>query len=106
MSGAAGIVLSTAPGTPGAWLKPNRSAIDTRLLTPSFTPSGANAELQDTANASARLPPHDSPLAFSSLTPSSVVEVAYPNTVVGLAAFASSAALSVTILKVEPGGWR
>ncbi len=69
---AGGSVLSAAPGTPGAWLKPKRSAVATRRGAPSFTPSGANTELQDTAKASSSVPPHSSPLALFSLTPSSV----------------------------------
>ncbi len=101
-----GRVLSTAPATPGELLKPKRSAVATSRAAPTFTPSGANTELHDTANASARLPPHDSPLAFSSFTPSSVVKVAYGNMLLARATLASSAAVSVTILKVDPGGCR
>ena len=37
--GAAGSVLSDAPARPGSWLKPNRSAIETRRAAPSSLPS-------------------------------------------------------------------
>ena len=68
----AGSVLSAAPGIPARWLKPNRSAVATSRAAPSLTPSGANTELHDTAKASSSVPPHSSPLALLSLTPSSV----------------------------------
>ena len=69
---AGGSVLSAAPGIGGWWLKPNASAMLTRAGEPTFAPSGANTELHDTANASSSVPPHSSPLALLSLTPSSV----------------------------------
>ena len=52
------------------------------------------------------MPPHDSPLAFSSRRPSRWLAVWYGKTVAGLARLASSTAVSVIILNVEPGGWR
>ena len=64
------------PGCPASWLKPKRSAIATSRGAPSLTPSGANTELHETANASSSVPPHSSPLALFSLTPSSVAWVA------------------------------
>ena len=69
---AAGSVLSAAPGMPGGWLKPKRSAVATSRAAPSLTPSGENTELHDTAKASSSVPPHSSPLALLSLTPSRV----------------------------------
>ena len=66
---------SAAPGIEGCWLKPNRSAMSTRRLAPSFAPSGANTELQDTAKAFRNVPPHASPLAFWSVKPLIVDEV-------------------------------
>ena len=62
-----GIVLSAAPGIEGGWLKPNRSAIATSRLAPSLTPSGANTELQETANAFRNVPPQTSPPALCSM---------------------------------------
>ncbi len=97
-------MLSAAPAIPGSWLKPNRSAIATSRVAPSLTPSGENTELQETANASSSVPPHSSPLALFSLTPSSVANVAYGKTVCGLAIFAASTPVVVIILNVEPGG--
>ena len=101
---AGGRVLSAAPAIPGGWLKPNRSAVATSRAAPSFTPSGANTELHDTANASTRVPPHSSPLALCSSTPSSVASVASANVLRGLATPACSTPLTVTILNVDPGG--
>src|SRR5258707_6261092 len=101
---APGSVLSAAPSMPGAWLKPKRSAVATRRGAPSLTPSGANTELHETAKASASEPPHSSPLALLSLTPSSVAYVAYGNVVAGLATCALNTPVSVTILNVDPGG--
>ena len=70
-----GNMLVTAPGTRGGALKPKRSAAASIFLRPSLAPSGANTELQECANASTSVPPHDSPLAFWSSTPSSVAAV-------------------------------
>src|SRR5438309_6290408 len=67
---AAGIVLGRAPGNGGGSLNPKRSAISTRRLAPTLTPSGAKTELHDSTNEFSREPPHDSPLAFDSGTPS------------------------------------
>ena len=69
------MLLVAAPGTGAGWLKPNRSATSTRRLAPSFTPSGAKTELQDSANDATSVPPHASPLAFSTGTPSIVASV-------------------------------
>src|SRR4051812_34791591 len=66
-----GIEFILAAGTASGWLNPNASAADTRRLAPSFAPSGANTELQDSANDVDRLPPHDSSLALRNLTPES-----------------------------------
>ncbi len=71
-SAAVGSVLSAAPSMPVGWLKPSCSALATRRVAPSLTPSGLKTELHDTAKASSRLPPQFSPLALLSLTPSSV----------------------------------
>ena len=87
-------------------LKPRRSALATSRSAPSLTPSGENTELQDTAKAVSSVPPHSSPLALLSLTPSRVAKVAYGKTVWGLARCAVSTPERVTILKVEPGGCR
>ena len=62
-----GIVLSAAPGIEVGWLKPKRSAVATSRLAPSLTPSGANTELHDTANALSSVPPQSSPPAFCSV---------------------------------------
>ena len=64
---AEGILLSAAPGIDGGWLKPKRSAIRTSRAAPTLTPSGANTELHETANAFRNVPPHASPLAFWSV---------------------------------------
>ena len=84
MLAADGIVGSAAPGIEGCWLKPNRSAMFTSRLPPSFAPSGANTELHETANAFRNVPPHASPLAFWSVKPLIVAEVSIGNTVAGL----------------------
>ena len=99
-------MLGTSPGTRRA-RRSSRSARPRRPASPrpSSTPSGANTELQEWAKLLRKLPPQDSPLAFSSSTPSIVAAVAIGNSVDGLTAPASSAAAVVTILNVEPGGW-
>ena len=86
-------------------MKPKRSAAATSRSAPSFAPSGAKTELQECANELASEPPHASPLAFSSSTPSSVVEVSTGNFAFRLTVPASSSPASVTILNIEPGGW-
>src|SRR5205807_1129405 len=67
---AGGSVLSRAPANGTGSLKPKRSAMPTSLAAPTFTPSGAKTELHDCTNASSSVPPHDSPSAFCSVTPS------------------------------------
>ena len=52
---------------------PNARAIATSRRAPSLAPSGANTELQDSAKDCLSEPPHASPWALRSLTPSSVV---------------------------------
>ena len=71
----AGSCSSPRPAMPGSRLKPKRSATSTRRLAPSCAPSGANTELHDSAKDSTSVPPHDSPLALSRSTPSSVAFV-------------------------------
>ncbi len=104
ISAAAGIVERSAPARPGSLLKPNRSAAATRRSAPSSAPIGAKTELHECANADLSEPPHASPWAFSSTTPSSVADVWTGYLLVGLATPASSAAASVTILNTDPGG--
>ena len=58
-----------------SWLKPNASAVCTSRSGPRRAPSGAKTELQECAKDSRSEPPQDSPLAFSSSTPSSVAAV-------------------------------
>ena len=101
---ARGSVLGRAPGMSGRELKPKRSAVSTRRCAPTFTPSGANTELHDSAKLLANVPPQNSPFAFSRSTPSIVVLSCTGNGVVSFTSPASSAAVAVTILKVEPGG--
>ena len=105
ISPAAGIVERISPASPGSPLKPNRSAAATRRLAPSSAPIGAKTELQECANAFASDPPQDSPLAFSSSTPSSTAAVSTGYLLDFFATPASSAPASVTILNTEPGGW-
>src|SRR3954447_25125634 len=105
ISSGAGIVERAAPTGPGFWLKPKRSAVSTRRRAPTFAPSGANTELQESANELLSEPPHASPWAFWSFTPSSVVSVWTGKLEPALTLRASSAAASVMILNVEPGGW-
>src|SRR5438270_2218627 len=99
-----GIVGSGAPGIDGAWLNPKRSAMSTSRLAPSFAPSGANTELQETANAFRKVPPHASPPAFWSVNPLIVDEVWTGKTVPSLTIPASRAPVAVIIFIVEPGG--
>ena len=68
-------MLVAAPGMPVGLLKPKCSAIATSLSAPAFTASGAKTELHEWANEFVSDPPHDSPLAFCSSTPSRVVDV-------------------------------
>ena len=75
ISSAAGIVERSAPAMPGSWLKPNASAVPTSLSAPSSAPIGAKTELHEWANETRRDPPHASPLALVSSTPSSVAAV-------------------------------
>ncbi len=105
ISCAAGIDERAAPASAGSSLKPKRSAVATSRRAPSLAPSGAKTELQDSANDASRLPPHDSPLAFWSSTPSRVADVETGKCAVRLTTPDCSAPASVTILNVEPGGW-
>ena len=86
-------------------MKPNCSAVSTSRSAPTFAPSGANTELQESANELLSEPPHASPWAFWSFTPSSCVSVWTGKLAFALTLPASSAAASVMILNVEPGGW-
>ena len=76
----------------------------TSFSAPTSTPIGAKTELQEWANAISSEPPHDSPFAFSSCTPSRVAAVSTGYSFDGLASPDSSAAVSVIILNTEPGG--
>ena len=105
ISTAGGSVLGTSPGTIGSAFQPKRSEASTRASAPSSTPSGANTELHEWAKLLRKLPPQNSPPAFSSSTPSMIAALSTGNSVLGLTMPASSAAVAVTILKVEPGGW-
>src|SRR6185295_6129276 len=67
-------------------------------------PSGAKTELQETVKACTSEPPHDSSLALRSLTPDSTAYWRTGYELDGFAILFWSAADSVTILKVEPGG--
>ena len=98
-------MLATSPGMIGSAFQPYRSAASTSLSAPTFTPSGANTELHDSAKLSWKLPPQNSPLAFSSSTPSMMAALSTGNSSEGLTSRCSSAAVVVMILKVEPGGW-
>ena len=100
-----GIVLGFAPGNGAGSLKPKRSAMSTRRFAPTLTPSGANTELHDWTNAFSSVPPHDSPFALSSGTPSISAWVATGNVSVGFATWPVSTAANVTSLNVDPGGW-
>ena len=71
IAAACGIVLGSAPASGGGRSQPMLCAIATSRLAPTRTPSGAYTELHEFTNPSPTLPPHDSPLAFWSLTPSS-----------------------------------
>src|SRR3954454_15927292 len=102
ISAAGGIEAVAAPVMPVGWLNPNASAVLTSFSAPSLAPSGAKTELHDSAKDSASVPPHDSPLAFCSSTPSSVAAVLTGNVSLGLATPLASAAVAVMILNVEP----
>ena len=104
ISPALGRVLSLAPKIVGGSFQPKRSAVATRRSAPTLTPSGANTELQEWAKLSVKVPPHSSPLALESGTPSIRAELTTSNSSVGLTSLWSSAAVVVTSLKVEPGG--
>ncbi len=93
-----------AAGMRGVSLNPKRSAAATRRLAPSFAPIGAKTELHETTNALTSVPPHDSLLALRSRTPESVAAVRTGYVLVGLAMPFWSAAESVMILNVDPGG--
>ncbi len=73
---------------------------------PIFGPSGAKSALQDSAKASRKVPPQYSPLALLMKRPPTLIAVGDFEFVVERddAGFCS-AAVVVTILKVEPGGW-
>ncbi len=104
ISPAAGIVDRAWPASAGSALKPKFSAVWTSFSAPSSAPIGANTELHECANELISEPPQDSPLAFCSSTPSSVAAVCTGNSSLRLAVPASSAPVSVMILKIEPGG--
>ena len=71
---------------------------------PTFTPSGANTELHETANAFSSVPPHASPPALRSVYPPTLAAVAIGKVVPRLTTLACSAAVEVMIFIVEPGG--
>src|SRR3954451_12122965 len=98
---AGGNELVAAPAIPGGSPKPKRRATETSRLAPSLAPSGAKTLLHDSANDWNSVPPHDSPVAVSSVPPDSVVSFCTGNFVDGLARPASSTAEAVTILNVE-----
>ena len=85
-------------------LKPKRSAVATSFSAPSSAPIGAKTELQEWANDAMSDPPHDSPLAFWSSTPSSVADVWTGKLSLRRTECASSAPVNVTILNTDPGG--
>ena len=101
-----GNMLVTAPGTRGGALKPKRSAAASIFLRPSLAPSGANTELQETVNACderaaarlvagvAQLDARQHRVLAHRIACSTAVAILF-----------WSAADSVTILNVEPGGW-
>ena len=84
--------------------QPKRSAASTSAGAPTFRPSGANTELHEWAKELRKLPPQNSPFAFSSSTPSMIAWDSMGNSVEGLTRLRSSAAAVVTSLKVDPGG--
>ena len=88
----------------GGELKPYRSAASTSRSEPIFGPSGTKTLLHDSAKASTKLPPHASLWALATSRPSTTVEVWIGNWSVSLTTPASSAAVVVISLKVEPGG--
>src|SRR3954471_11957028 len=98
ISFAGGSELVAAPAIPGGSPKPKRRATETSRWAPTFAPSGAKTLLHDSANDWNSVPPHDSPLAFSSLTPDSVASFWTGNLVDGFASPASSTADAVMIL--------
>ena len=104
ISSAGGIVERAAPASPGSLLKPKRSAVSTSFSAPSSAPIGAKTELQEWANVSISDPPHDSPCAFWSSTPSSVAAVWTGKLSLRRTVRASSAPVSVRILNTDPGG--
>ena len=104
ISDAAGIVERAAPASAGSWLKPYCSAVLTSLWAPISAPIGAKTELQECAKAVLSEPPQDSPLAFSSRTPSRVAAVSTGYSFDGFASPDSSPAVSVMILNTDPGG--
>ena len=104
ISAAAGIVDGAAPASPGSSLKPKRSAAATSRFAPSSAPSGAKTELHECAKLLRSVPPQNSPLAFWISTPSISVRSWIANFAERLTTLASSAAASVMILNVLPGG--
>ena len=104
ISAAGGSVLGTSPGIVAGAFQPKRSATSTSSGAPILSPSGANTELHECANELRKLPPQNSPLAFSSSTPSMIACDSMGNSVEGFTSPRSSAAAVVTSLKVEPGG--
>ena len=104
ISAAAGIVERAAPASPGSLVEAEALGVPTSFSAPSWAPSGAKTELQECAKELRSEPPHDSPLAFWSSTPSIVAAVWTGNVAERLVTFSSSTPASVTILNVEPGG--
>ena len=72
ISAAGGSVLGTSPGMVAGAFQPKRSAASTSAWAPTLTPSGANTELHECANEFRKVPPQNSPFAFSSSTPSMI----------------------------------
>ena len=104
LSGGSRAAVALGSNRLGAALKPKRSAVPTRRSEPILGPSGAKTLLHERANAWTKVPPHSSLLALAISRPPTVAELTTGNRSSSLTTPASSAAVVVITLKVEPGG--
>ena len=86
-------------------MKPNACAIATSRFAPTSSATGANTELQLSANACTNDPPQSSWWKFRRRQPFRTTYFSYGYVSVSAAVPAVSAAEAVTVLNDDPGGW-
>ena len=85
-------------------MKPKRSAVSTMSSLPISGPSGAKSALHDSAKASRKVPPQNSPLALLMKRPPTLTPSTISNSSSSETTPFCRAAVVVIVLKVDPGG--